>query len=471
MKPYPLQTAALWGLCLALFLVQCDGTMPAPEDPDVEDPEVSEVPEVPLELTDTSIAFVNVQVVPMDSERILAGQTVLIEDGRIAALGPVAEVAIADGIPRIDGAGTTYLMPGLADMHIHMRGDATTMRNDLFLHLANGVTTVRDMSGTGRKVQLRDAFAAGTFLGPTVYVGSPIMDGPGGPFGPGIATPADARDLVRFYKNTGYDFIKVYTFLAPEVYAAILDEAAIQGLPVDGHVPNAVTVENALAAGQRSLEHMWGIAEEATSSGAPYSIFSDPMDLDRVRANVQRIKTAGAWSVPTFCANTLSTTLAADLRSRPAYRYVSPTLQNIFADPNAFQGHANATQSITNARLIIEALLAQEVDLLLGTDAGFAYMLPGFVIHDELRNLVAAGLRPYQAYRAGTADAARFLGAAADFGTVAVGRRADLVLLNADPLADVSHFEQRLGVMVKGHWFSERRLKDRLEEIATSYGQ
>jgi imidazolonepropionase-like amidohydrolase len=423
--------------------------------------------DVPDELTASRVAFVDVNVVPMDDERILPRQTVIIQDRRIVEIGPEGTVAVAADVPQLNGNGTAYLMPGLADMHVHMRHSED---NDLFLYIANGVTTVREMNGRSRTLRFREDVKNGVLEGPTIYAASPTMNGPSGGGSSGVTTTDQARGLVRQYKSLGYDFLKVYTFLSSAVYFAIMDEAKAQEIGVAGHVPNAVTLESTLEAGQSSLEHLWGFAEEASSTGVPYSIFSDALDLDIVRTLAQQAKEAAVWVCATVGANTLSATDAQRIKTSDAFQYLSPRMRDRFLE-GSFQGHVDARQSLANVNDIIQVLLGEEVNLLLGTDAGFGYMLPGFVIHDELKDLVAAGLSPYQALQAGTANAAKYFDAEDEFGTVAVGRRADLIMIEANPLEGVSHVDERVGVMVKGHWYSEKMLKERLQETAASYGE
>ncbi len=456
----------LMGALLLLFGGCADAPPTAGEEPPKEP--------VPDEVQASVVAFVDVNVVPMDRERVLEGQTVLVRDGRIAEMGPVAAVTVPAGAPMISGRGR-YLMPGLADMHVHFNSNALEAQNDHILFLANGVTTVREMWGDGNQLSLaeRGAIAAGVRLGPTIYAASPGMDGPGGPWAgstPPVTTVEQARATVAEHAAKGYDFIKVYNLLGPAVYDAIVEEAARLGIRVIGHVPQAVGLTRVLAAAQASEEHLIGFGLAASSTR---SISSGTLDVSVVAALAQTASRASIWHTPTITVDALSVNRVQELQRSGPYRYVSPLMRLRFQN-GFYQGRptAAAATAEANHKVVTRALRDAGAKLLLGTDAGFGYMLQGFSIHEELAHLVDAGLTPYEALRAGTAEPAAFLLAEDAFGTVATGRRADLVLLDENPLEDVAHVNrERAGVMVRGRWFSERRLRQMLEEIAAQYGQ
>ena len=426
-------------------------------------------PAVPLALpASTAVAFVNVNVVPMDAERVLERHTVVVRNGRIAEVGPAESVAIPPDAEHI-GAEGWYLMPGLADMHTHFGSDDRDWQNDLLLFLANGVTTVREMWGQVR-LRWREAIATGAVLGPRLYVASPGMDGAGGHWTsvtPPVATPEQARRMVAYYRALGYDFIKVYTDLTPEVYQAILEEARAQGIRVVGHVPTRVGLANVLAAGQSSIEHLWNFPERGFSNG---SLYSGILDEARLREVATQIRDAGVWVTPTLAVSLVLLGQVPALRERPEMRYVSPALKRWFDHPLQTFPNRDLTQYEANLKAVLKVLEGSGVKLLLGVDSGFRYLLPGFSIHDELRLRVEAGLSAYQVLRMGTANVAEFLGGEEHAGTVAAGKHADLLLLWGNPLEDVRNVNQRVGVMVGGRWRSEEWLRERLEETARSYG-
>ncbi|MCH8146929.1 MAG: hypothetical protein IH987_02915 [Planctomycetes bacterium] len=203
------------------------------------------------------VAFVNVSVVPMDSERIIANQTVLIQNGRILAIGPADAMPIPEAAVRIDGTGK-YLMPGLADMHAHLAHDEEANPDALVVFLAAGVTTVRNMWGQPVHLEWRRRIHDGDMLGPNIYSVGPITDGDP-PFWKGssvVRTPEEAANEVADQKRAGYDGMKVFTNLSPDVYKAILDAARAHDFPVYGHVPTRIGLERALTSGQKSFEHL-----------------------------------------------------------------------------------------------------------------------------------------------------------------------------------------------------------------------
>lgn len=411
-------------------------------------------------------AFVGVHVVPMDEERVLRDQTVVVADGVITAIGNAAELEPPAGAIRIEAAGR-WLMPGLADMHVHCWSPA-----DHLMYVANGVTTVRNMWGHDGHLGWRAQADAREpdFLGPTFYTAGSLLDGspPVWPTSRVLTDPEAARAEVAKQADKGFHFIKVYTRLEAPVYAAIVDAAAERSIPVVGHVPAAVGVDEVLVARQSTIEHVDGYVDK---SGAP----PEPEQLAR---RIEATRTAGTWNCVTLIVleNIANLDRFEELDARPELRYVSPFMRRSWNPANdaRFQGADTARydgmrQRFEHARLVTRALHEGGCRILLGTDAPNPFVVPGFAIHRELAHLVAAGLSPYEALRAGTSGASEYLGAPEAFGVVAVGARADLVLLEADPLEDVANFARRAGVMLRGRWFTEDELRARLEQVAESY--
>src|SRR3990172_12229274 len=209
------------------------------------------------------VAFVNVNVIPMDSERVLENQTVIVRDGVIELIGSSDQIEVPREALIVDGRGK-YLMPGLVDMHVHIQ-----FEDDMLLWVANGVTSVRNMWGnTGKMLQfgfpdqlaLRKQIEQGALFGPTIYTAGPVMEGSPAfhPLAEVFDTPEAARESVAWQKAQGYDFIKVYDHLSPEVYQAIIAAARENDIPVIGHVPFAVGLDGVFASGQLTIEHLTG---------------------------------------------------------------------------------------------------------------------------------------------------------------------------------------------------------------------
>lgn len=415
------------------------------------------------------VAFVDVHVVPMDRERVLSDQTVVVRGDRIETLGPSASTPVPAGAFRVEGRGR-YLVPGLADMHVHTTsGTFAHLRNDFVSWMAHGVTTLRVMWGSPGVLAERGRIEAGEVLGPSLLVASAGIDGPGGvweAFTPSVASPDEARQRTAEHVAAGYDFIKVYNELDDASYHAIVSEASRSGTPVVGHVPWRVGIESVQDAGQSTSEHFIGIKREAAT------VFNGgELDLARVTEVVERSAAAGLTHTPTITVDALSRAQARSIQNGPEIRYISPGMRDFFAtgyhhglkDPVAEREHRNH-------RLMIAAVRDAGGRLLVGTDAGFGWILPGSSIHDELTSFEQAGLSPYETLRAATADAAASAGREDEFGRIAVGLRADLVLVARNPLVEVAALRESSGTMVRGRWLSRGTLEAMREAIRAEYG-
>ena len=418
------------------------------------------------------VAFVDVTVVPMNRDTVLTHQTVLIQDRRISALGPSKKIRIPKSVQAINGGGR-FLIPGLADMHAHLnaRGPDGILKNEDYatLYLANGVTTVRNMWGDPAALAFKRSVEAGSAWGPQVFTSGPLTDG-NPPTRPGsrvVETAAQATQAVEDDKRAGYDAIKVYDALKPDVYEALMATAAKLGLPVWGHVPELVLVERALELGQRSIEHVGGYLNALDRDTSP----------GKAAQLVAMTVKAGTWNCPTlvFYQGALpSDEIEKAVALRESSSLMPPALLRIWS--NNPQLRSLTAYQFSRIRLydqkreaFVTALHKGGAKLLLGTDEPNTLVAPGFAIHQELANLVHVGMTPFEALRAGTSDAALFLNRGNDFGTVAVGRRADLILLDANPLENVTNVGRRVGVMARGKWMPESELKARLERLRKSY--
>lgn len=431
-----------------------------------------------------STAFVGVNVVPMDHERVLPDQTVLVRNGRIVAIGDRATV-LSGTADRIVRGGGRYLMPGLSDMHVHAWSPA-----DALQFLAYGVTTVRNMWGSDLQLVWRDAISRGRMIGPSIFTTGPLMDGDP-PTWTGslvVRNPQDARRAVRRQKAQGYDALKVYNNLSVEAYESIAAEARDLGLPVVGHVPDAVGLPGVLRHGQRSIEHLNGYLEALERDNSPYrrkhdwpsrrKAIESHLDLGRIDAVAAETARAGAWNCVTLVV--LRKWQRPDVASRfllaPEMRLVEPVLiaswndyvhdfrirEKTGADWRAYRKADRIRLTLTRA------LRDAGAGLLLGSDTPNPFVIPGFAAHEELENLVLAGLRPYEALRAGTSSVGEFLGSP-EIGTIRIGSRADLLLVDRNPLRDVRNARRILGVMARGRWFPHAELRSRLARLKRSY--
>jgi imidazolonepropionase-like amidohydrolase len=419
-------------------------------------------------------AIVDVTVVPMDAEREIAHQTVLIDGDRIVAVGPVASTPVASGVATIDGKGR-WLIPGLYDMHVHLNE-----ANDALLYVANGVTTVRSMWGGPDRLAWREQARKNdpAWLGPSIVTAGPIVDGDP-PVWPGstvVTTPEQASAEVDAEKQAGYDFIKVYEHLSVPAYDALAAEAKKQNIRFVGHVPQAVGLEHALASGQASIEHLTGyLAAAAGMKAAKAADVLPHVDESKFAALAKATHAAGTVNVPTLIVMARLASLGdpAPLLAQRENRYVSPMTRESWNPANDFRfkndtaadfaamGAANVLR-----QHLVKALATEGAPIFAGTDAPNPFVVPGFSLHDELGLLAGAGLTPYQALRAATAAPAEWLGRSA---TITVGAPADLVLLAGDPLKDIKTTRTREGVMLRGTWYPQPTLDSKLEALAAAY--
>jgi imidazolonepropionase-like amidohydrolase len=428
------------------------------------------------------LAFVDVNIVPMDSERIIPHQTVIIDNGRIVKIDHSSKIIPPKNMVQIVGSGL-YLMPGLADMHTHTWAIA-----DFLLFLANGVTTIRNMWGGRRHLLWRKRIARGELLGPTIFTAGPIIDGnpPIWNTSKPVVTAQEAREEVSQEKKLGYDFVKVYNRLSIDAYEAIIESARKFGMPVAGHVPTAVGLETALKSGQ-TIEHLTGYIDALEADDSPMRgkldrpsrrVAVNFLDEAKLSGIVEATIAANVWNCVTLIVTRKFVPLkqAQELLRDPIMRFVPPAW---FASWDPSKDFRMKDLTDTDFELLRKAddvrtritrrLHEAGAKILLGTDNPNPFVVPGFSIHEELRNLVDAGLSPYEAIKAGTRDAAWFLEALSEFGTVEVGKRADLILLQANPMENVGNVAKRVGVMVQGEWYTEEELQEMLEKLVGTY--
>lgn len=425
---------------------------------------------------DTTV-FLHVDVIPMDQERILPDQAVIVEDGRITAVRPSAQAELPEGASTIDGRGK-YLMPGLADMHVH-----PDRPDQLLLFIANGVTTIRNMHGGPRYLEWKQKIADGELLAPLVYTTGPLIDAAPGrvPGSARVDTPEEARRVVLDQKEAGYDYIKVLSGLSQETYDAVMDEAARQGLQVVGHVPPAVGLDHAVRSGQLSIEHMDGIAQSAVEDDFPLEDPTDRwayyeawkhVDADKIADVAEVLAAQGTWVCPTLVSmqsDPMPDEIEEMLR-RPEIRFVWPETVDYWRNTALPADFVQVLRDGIEGRMLTLRMLHEAgVRLVLGTDSTAGFVLHGFGTLRELEILVEAGLTPYEALEMATRNAAEMVGASEEFGTIARGRRADLILLEANPLDDVSNVAKRSGVMVRGRWYEQTELEAELDALAEKY--
>ena len=438
-------------------------------------------------------AFVGVNVIPMDRERTLRNQIVIVRGGMIAEIGDASRVRVPKDAVRIDAAGK-YLIPGLVDMHTHLLSDSdeypdSIAPDELRVMAANGVTTVRFMIGTPELLALRAGSAKGEIAAPTIWVASPHLTGreQGNNFV--VKTPEEAREAVRKSKAAGYDFIKITTFIDAPVYEAAVDEAAKQGIRVVGHADSRfVGVERAWKARQQ-IEHLDGYMELLLKADSPVKgsvsdlyIYNpenwksfDHMDESRIPEIARKTVASNPFVNPTqhFMKNTFGRLRTEEeIRRQPDFRFYPAKVQQQWLDFYKKNRFINTVPLEQRARWValreklIRAIHDAGGKIMTGSDTPEFLWLYGFGLHHELKALKDAGLSNYAVLAAATRNPQEFLGVLDKVGTIEKGQRADLILLNANPLENISATEERAGVMLKGKWYSESELNLWLDRAA-----
>ena len=431
----------------------------------------------------------DVTVVPMSQGGELGHRSVVVRGDRIVAITPSDGLAVPAGVTRIDGRGK-WLMPGLTDMHVHVFGD-----DQLAMFVAAGVTTIRNMYGSDQHVVWRDKIARGELLGPTIVTAGPLIDGDP-PIWPGstvLVNPSDAEKVVTDQKAAGYDFLKPYSKLSKPAYEALAAAARRHGMILAGHVPEAVGLDGVLAAGQRSIEHLDGYLAALVPDGIPLPdnrlarlrAVLAKLDIARLPGVVSRTIAAGTWNCPTLVVLDRFGALddIAALRKRVAWLdKLPPAIVDAWDPKQDFRLRSYTADDFATLRAgnvqrarILAALDAAGAPLLVGTDTGNPFVVPGASLHDEIELMVAAGLSRARVVRAATADASRYLVAtgaatvgndapAASAGVVEPGARADLLLVATDPLTAPLPLVPD-GVILRGKWLPRGDLEAKLTDI------
>lgn len=410
----------------------------------------------------------NVNVLTMGPEGVLLDRQVVIRDGLIEAIGESGQLAKPD-YKRVDAAGA-WLMPGLFDMHFHAMD-----RKYLVSALAHGVTSVRNMGGYPMHLRWREELSEGRWLGSNLFSASPTMNGArnANPFGHKVFTePDEARKAVQNYHEQGWDFLKIYARLEVEVYEAIIDEAARVGIPAAGHVPYPV------------VEYDYSLARHMVTLEHTEDIFQGPLDYEyddeRLAEIISDLRAMDATLTPTLMIFDHLTQIA---RQRQEYldaipsEYLNP-LMKTFEDHTSVERWLGASEKRIaylekeNDYLgsITRALYEADVTLVLGSDGGVIYAVPGLSTHEEIRLLEQAGIPSQAILEMATVNSAKVLGVEDRLGKVAIGMDADLVLTRDNPLQDLSRLRQPLAVVKSGQYLDERALESLHESARNPSG-
>jgi len=458
--------------CLFIFLFFLTSTFAADSQ--------NHPPKIPL------FVFENASVIPMDREYILENHSVVVQDGKIIKICPARALQIPEGGKIINAEGK-FLIPALSDMHVHLEGDAWNIMFPpqlrysseeinfeylMFLYLANGIGTIEVMSALPEHINLRDKINKGEILGPRLVL-SRMIDGPGKAWPPPISVwvknSQEAKSAVIEAHEQGYDRMKVYSFLDKKSYDSVITTAKSLKMGIDGHIPYSLSIEYVLGSGQDMIAH----SEEVLKFAKDYT----DTHIDYLAKIAAKSK---IWITPTLITSRNIIAVLKDFQkefSKPDTRYLHPMslgiwsfiYQNMYKKmPETDRQKIEAGYKLFQGKFI-KKFLDHGGKLLIGTDALIPSTVPGVSIHDELEELVAAGLTPYQALKISTTNVFEFLGELDKSGTISTGKETNLVLLEKNPLENISHTKMISGILIKNTWISKKVIKNKLDRIVDFY--
>lgn len=427
----------------------------------------------------TAILISNVSVIDVTDGSLQENRQVIVDSGKIREI----RSEIPDGEAyhtQIDGNGK-FLIPGLAEMHAHIPSPPTSrerVEETLFLYLSNGITTIRGMLGHPDHLDLRDQALEGNLLSPRIFTSSPSLNGNT------VPNPDTADSLVRTYAADGYDFLKIHPGIKREPFDALVSAAQETGIPFAGHVPVDVGIRHALESEYASIDHIDGFLEGLVpeperpdpNAGGFFGFNFTPLaDTTLIDDLVSMSKQHEVWIVPTQSlferwfapADPDSLLRQEEMKYMPASTLAEwKRIKQETTGPDSDFDEAQWDRFIAIRQQLLKALQENGQGLLLGSDAPQLFNVPGFSIHHEIAGMKRAGLSELQILQSGTVNPARFFGMEDRFGTIAEGMAADLILLGANPLSDISALKEIEGVMVRGKWLDRSEIDSKLQEIA-----
>ncbi|HKP28321.1 MAG TPA: amidohydrolase family protein [Gemmatimonadales bacterium] len=453
---------------------------------------------------EADLAITHVSVIDVERGTVVPDRTVLIKANRILDVAPASKARVASGVRTIDGRNR-YLMPGLWDMHAHVHFSGRSPEVEFPLFIAHGVTGARVMNAGRPSVRptaqmilamhrtWQSRIEAGTLVGPRLLaMGSWVVNGASGisdsmPAWFKARTTEEGQQLARYFKEQGFDFIKIYNNVSREGYFGLAGEARKIGIPFAGHEPVRVSAIEISNAGQKSIEHSriflfncWPGADSMqkgllrASQTVVRQRMVDEYDPKICAEVFKTFVKNGTWITPTHGTRKMDAFADnAAFRNDPRRKYVLLPQQvawlqdadRMVAGDSTAAGRKSFMDFYTRGLELTNAAYRAGVKVMLGTDSGDSFIFPGDGVHDELGELVKAGLTPAEALRAATLAGAEFLGRTAEFGTVATGRFADLVLLDANPLENIANSRKIRTVLFNGRVFERAALDSMLASV------
>jgi imidazolonepropionase-like amidohydrolase len=434
------------------------------------------------------LALTHVSIIDATGSPVQPNMTVTIRGARILKIENTGKSKLPQNARIVDASGK-FLIPGLWDMHVHtIFGEWIPGGRDVSLPLfvANGVTGVRDMGGDlDTLLAWKRDISAGTLLGPRMIIAGPMLDGPKSrfPSSLSIATPDEGRKAVDELKAKGVDFIKIQSFIPRDAYFAVVEEAKKQGLVFAGHVPDALRAVETSDAGQKSIEHLTGVFEGCSTAEDEFlkgkkgpKRFLETYDGTRCAALIARFARNRTWQAPTlvwergqwlvddidFSHDPLLKYAPASWQKKSWPSFIKGIIADLDTDPVPVR-----REFVHKELEIVGAMHRAGVPMLAGTDTAAAVdVLPGFSLHQELEYFVQAGLSPMEALQTATRNPAEFLGLQKETGTIANGKIANLVLLDANPLQDIRNTRKIWAVILNGRLLTRADLDRVLEQVS-----
>ena len=440
-----------------------------------------------------ALIFTNVNVVNMRDGSIAQGLTVVIKKGQITGVAKLGFVSPDHNIQIINANGK-YMVPGLWDMHVHSAFVSPAWDEKVVypLYIANGVTGARDMGGDPDVLESRrDRIESGALPGPHLVIAGPFLAAAKSDKQTiAVNTPEEARQAVDAVKKRGFDFVKILS-VPRDSYFAIADEARKEKIPFVGHVPYSVSVREAVASGQSSIEHLSGVLLACSSregefraqglaalSSRDYAAYQKlgPQIMatyDPVKAGALFLQLAqsNTWQVPTLVWTQANSRVDdPDLLSDSRLKYVPASVRSqwdpakLLANTSPDELTALKAEAARDLELV-QTMHGAGVQFMAGSDGPDPYVIPGFSLHDELEWLVKSGFTPLQALQSATFNPAQFLGKMEKYGVVEPGHVADLLLLDENPLADIRNTRKIFGVVVNGKYYSHQDVDTMLQQV------
>ncbi|NBC02487.1 MAG: amidohydrolase family protein [Bacteroidetes bacterium] len=419
----------------------------------------------------------DVQVLTMENDQIQRNQTIIIEDGVIQWIGPDSEADYANTSMIIEG--DYYVLPGLAEMHAHIPSSGQgreAMENTLALYLTQGLTTIRGMLGDPAHLELREEAENTDFLSPRIFTSGPSFNGNS------ATDPETSRQMVRDQAEAGYDLLKLHPGITLENFNALADEANEQGIEFSGHISEGIGLEHSLEAGQKTIEHfdkymefLTGDAEKESASVIYFGYEETPrVDLSFIDEAARITNEADAWVVPTntLLENVFNPDLTVgEMQDWPGMEYLPDDLVNGWSNfvrstrNSPDYNEEQAREYLDIRKKLTLALYEHGNRLLLGADAPQIFNPPGFAAHREIELMLESGLTPFEALETGTINVGRYIGEEDSVGKVAEGYRADLILLDSNPLNSIPFQDHIQGVIYRGNYLDRAELNSILEGL------